>query len=130
MFLNIVINFFIGILIGVLLEFSFRSIEEKKLITPKLIDCQMYGLISAFLSILYYLNISLIGKLILMFIVPTLIEFTTGYLYLKFKKIYLWDYSKEKFNFMGLICPLFSFFWFIISISYYFFVIPVISNLL
>ena len=129
MFIQIILNFFIGILIGVLLEFSFRSIEEKKLITPKLIDCQMYGLIAAFLTILYFLQISLVSKLILMFIIPTLIEFTTGYLYLKIKKIHLWDYREEKYNFMGLICPLFSFFWFIISVLYYFLFLRFVINL-
>ena len=130
MAIQIILNFFIGILIGILLEFSFRSIEEKRLIMPKLIDCQMYGLIGAFLAIIYFLHISLILKLILMFVVPTLIEFTTGYLYLKIKKIYLWDYKKETLNFMGIICPLFSFFWFLISTAYYFLFLPFVINLL
>ncbi|MEI8270656.1 MAG: hypothetical protein WCG45_04755 [bacterium] len=129
MLIQIILNFFIGILIGVLLEFSFRSIEEKKLIMPKLIDCQMYGLIATFLTILYFLHISLVFKLILMFIIPTLIEFATGYLYFKIKKVHLWDYKEEKYNFMELVCPLFSFFWFIISLLYYFLFLPFIVNL-
>jgi uncharacterized membrane protein len=28
----------------------------------------------------------------------------------------VWDYSLERFNLMGQICPLFSFFWFLLSI--------------
>jgi uncharacterized membrane protein len=129
MFIKVVGSFFIGILAGFILEFSFRSIEARKFFAPKLVDLQMYGLIGSFLVFIYYLNIGLIYKLILMFVVPTLIEFLTGYLYLKIKKVYLWTYFHQKFNFMGLVCPLFSLFWFLISLAYYFFVLPYVLNI-
>ena len=126
MFIKIILNFFIGLLIGFIFEFIYRSVQAKKITTPKLINYQMYGLTGAFLVFLYFFNISLIFKIILMFIFPTFIEFITGYLYLKIRKIYLWNYSKEPFNFMGIICPLFSFYWFIISLIYYYLFLPLI----
>lgn len=129
MLIKIISNFFIGILVGFVFEFTYRSIENKKIVIPKLVDLQMYGLIGAFLVFIYYLDIKLIFKLVLMFIVPTCIEFLTGYLYLKIKKVYLWTYFEEKFNFMGLICPLFSFFWFFVSLVYYFTVLPLVLNI-
>ncbi|MCM2338890.1 MAG: putative ABC transporter permease [Burkholderiales bacterium] len=124
MFLQIVLNFFIGLFVGFILEFVYRSIEHKKLIKPKLIDAQMYALIGTFLAIISFLEIALIYRLILIFIVPTLVEFLTGYLDLKIKKVRLWDYSHEKFNFMGLICLRFSLYWFLISLIYYHFILP------
>ncbi len=47
----------------------------------------------------------------MIFIYSTLIEFLIGYLYLKIKKIYLWDYSNYMLNFMGLICLRFFIAW-------------------
>ena len=67
---------------------------------------------------------SLIYKLTLIFIIPTAIEFLTGYLDFKLKKVRLWDYSEEKFNFMGFICLRFSLYWFLISLVYYYFLMP------
>lgn len=129
MIMKIVINLFIGFMIGFILELIYRSSESKKLIFPKFINYQMYGLTGAFLILVYYLNISLIIKLILMFIFPTLVEFLTGYLYLKIKGIYLWNYSKEPLNFNGLICLKFSLVWFIVAIAYYYTILPLIISL-
>lgn len=129
MLIKIISNFFIGILAGFVFEFVYRSIENRKIVIPKLVDLQMYGLTGAFLVFIYYLDIKLIYKLVLMFVIPTCIEFLTGYLYLKIKKVYLWTYFEEKYNFMGLICPLFSFFWFLISLVYYFLLLPFVLNI-
>lgn len=126
MFLEIISNFFIGLLVGFVFEIIYRSFQAKKIVIPKFVNLQMYGLTAVFLSILYILNISLALKLILMFVFPTLLEFIIGYLYIKIKKVYLWDYSKEPFNFMGIICPLFSFYWFIIAVAYYYSILPLL----
>lgn len=124
MFLKIILNFFIGLAVGLVLECIYRSIEHKKLIKPKLIDAQMYALIGAFLTIVSFLEMSLAYKLILIFVIPTFVEFLTGYLDLKIKKVRLWNYSHEKFNFMGIICLRFSLYWFLISLIYYYFLLP------
>ncbi len=86
----------------------------------------MYGVVGGFLCVLYFLKTSLYFELILILIFPTLIEFITGYLYLKIKKTRLWDYSEEFFSLKGIICLKFSFFWFIISAFYYYLVLPLI----
>lgn len=129
MLIKILINFLAGIVGGFILEFIFRSIENRKIIIPRLINLQMYGLIGASLVFTYYLDIRFPYKLIILFIIPTCLEFLTGYLYLKIKKTYLWNYSKQKYNFKGLICPLFSTFWFLISLVYYFTILPLILNI-
>lgn len=128
MVIKIVVNLFIGFLIGFILELIYRSIETKKFIFPKFINYQMYGLTGAFLVLIYYINISFIVKFLLMFIFPTLVEFLTGYLYLKYKGIYLWNYSKEPFNFKRLICLKFSLVWFIVAVIYYYSILPLVIN--
>ncbi len=111
-------------MVGFFLEFIYRSIEYRRLIKPKLINAQMYALIGAFLALLSFFEMPLVYKLILIFIVPTLVEFLTGYLDLKLNKVKLWDYSKIKFNFMGIICLRFSLYWFLIALIYYYYLMP------
>lgn len=129
MYLQIILNFFIGLLVGWILEFCYRSFNAERVVMPLYINCQIYGLSGAFLALLYFFNISIYFKLILMYIIPLLIEFLTGYLYLKLKGIYLWDYSDEFCNFKGIICLRFSLYWFFISLTYYFIFFPFVLNL-
>lgn len=51
----------------------------------------------------------------------TFIEFTAGIIFNIFLHMNVWDYSDEKFNILGQICPLFSFAWFVICIPATFF---------
>jgi uncharacterized membrane protein len=95
---------------------------------PKFINYLMYGLTASFLVFIYFLQASLFLKLILIFIFPTLIEFIIGYSYLKIKGKYLWTYFEYSPNFMGIITPLFSLFWFVIAVAYYYSVLPLIIN--
>lgn len=130
MLLKIIFGFFIGLFLGYILEFFYRSITHKKIIIPKLVNSQMYAFTGVFLFFLYPLKLSLFLELVLIFLFPTIIEFITGYLYLKIKHKYLWDYSKELFNFQKLICLRFSFYWFIISLIFFYLIIPFIYPLL
>lgn len=129
MYLQIFVSFLIGMLIGWVLECIYRSLENKKFVMPKFINYQMYGLVGAFLTLLYFLNLHTLVKIGLMLIFPTVIEFLTGYLDLKLEGIHLWDYSKEPYNFMGLICLPFSSFWFVVALVYYYLILPVTLNL-
>lgn len=49
--------------------------------------------------------------LVLCFIVPTLVEYITGYLIRKYFHKDYWSYSELKYNYQGLICLSFSFAW-------------------
>src|SRR5262245_2128592 len=113
--------------IGFALEFLYRSIKAKRVIWPKFINCTMYALTGLFLSFIYFSNLELVWKLVLMFIFPTVVEFIIGYIYLKVKGESLWDYSKESLNFMGIICLKFSFYWFFTSLIFYYLILPFIT---
>lgn len=49
-------------------------------------------------------------------IVITATEFISGVMFNKILKYNVWDYSKNKMNIAGQICPLFSFLWFILCL--------------
>lgn len=123
---GVILNFLIGCLIGIFLEFTYKSIENKKFRKPLFVNYQMYGLSAVFLYFLYFLNISIIYKVILILLFMTTIEFLTGYLYFLFKKIHLWDYSNQPLNYKGFICLKFSFYWVIIALFYYYLILPFI----
>lgn len=64
----------------------------------------MYGIAMTILVVLYeYLNIPVIYMMILFFIIPSIVEYISGYLLKKlFDKSY-WSYSNLKYNLNGYI---------------------------
>lgn len=54
----------------------------------------------------------------------TVIEYIAGLIFIKGMKIKLWDYSNRWGNIQGIICPLFSFFWLVVSAFFYFVIDP------
>ncbi len=61
---------------------------------------------------------------ILMAIAITALEYVAGIIFIRGMKIKLWDYTDRWGNIQGIICPLFSFFWILLSAVYYFLVHP------
>ena len=61
---------------------------------------------------------------LLMALSVTLIEYFAGLIFIKGMHVKLWDYSDEKFNIQGIICPKFTFFWYLLSAIYYFLIHP------
>ena len=74
----------------------------------------------AFLLI-YLINVnmktsSLILRCLIGCLIITAIEFAVGMLVNRTLHMNVWDYSEQKLNLFGQICPLFSFLWFLICI--------------
>lgn len=73
------------------------------------------------ITVLYYINLKmksrnlilrgLIGSLVI-----TLVELAFGVVFNMILGMRVWDYSNMPFNFLGQICPVFSFIWFIFSL--------------
>jgi len=59
----------------------------------------------------------------------TVLELVAGLIFVKGFKVRLWDYSNDKHNFMGIICPLFSVIWVVVAILFYYGLSPWITNL-
>ena len=61
-------------------------------------------------------DIDLIFQSILGGIYATLLELIFGLIDLDYLHWHMWDYSEEIYNFMGIICPKFSFYWCLLSL--------------
>ncbi len=137
--------FFCGSLIGWIIELIFRTFFAKenkshKLINPGFLNgpylpiygfglCCMY--LMSGLDDFSFINNYILRRLVLfvlMAISMTIIEYIAGFIFTRFMKVKLWDYSNEWGNINGIVCPKFSFFWAILSAVYYFFVHPRVLN--
>ncbi len=146
-FLVLAFIFFIGSLLGWVLEFFFRKWfstdnPEHRWVNPGFLVgpyvplygfglCTLYLLASleryAFLSDPFW-NKALL--FLLMAVAMTAIEYVGGVIFILGMHIKLWDYSNCWGNVKGIICPLFSFFWAVLGAVYYFFIHPYILGAL
>lgn len=132
-FLMFIFIFFIGSMIGWILELFFRRITHKKWINPGFLvgpylPIYGFGLCSLTYGYILFYNSSLppIIIIIIMGLFMTLIELITGLVFIHCNGVKLWDYSTRWLNYKGIICPLFSFAWTSIGAIYYFFIAPYI----
>lgn len=139
-FLTLAYLFFIGSVLGWILELFYRNLTRKheKWVNPGFctgpyLPIYGFGLCALFLlaSLEQYRLIQnpFWNKIVLfltMAVGMTLIEYVAGLFCLKYLKVRLWDYSDLWGNIQGIICPLFSFFWAILGAIYYFLIHPYI----
>lgn len=133
--------FVVGSLIGYFIELFYRRfVSRKAWVNPGFLSGPYLPIYGVGVVILYGISnidfnidniiINIIVKIFIIGFSMTLIEFLFGLISLKLFKIRLWDYSKNKGNIMGLICPLYSFFWLVIGSVYYFFINPFLSDVI
>ncbi|MCT4632273.1 MAG: putative ABC transporter permease [Firmicutes bacterium] len=121
--------FITGGIMGWLLEVFYRRYfgAARKWINPGFLSGPFLPLYGSGVCLLYIVsdfNIALGFKIVLFTIITTLIEYITGLFFLKYYKTRLWDYSNLKFNVQGIIAPLYSFFWTILSLFFYYILYP------
>lgn len=63
----------------------------------------------------YTWEMPLVLQIVISTISITLLELFAGIILNIILKLNIWDYSQQPFNFLGQICPLYSFFWSILS---------------
>lgn len=146
-FLVLAFLFFIGSILGWVLELFFRRYfsdvnKEKKWINPGFCVGPYLPIYGFGLCILYllarlknYIPIStVIFKDIIMILIMgislTILEYIAGYILLKFMNLRLWDYSHQKWNINGIICLTFTIDWTLLSAIYYFLIDPYILDAL
>jgi len=132
--------FFVGAMIGWVLEFFFRNLishsgpRGKFFINPGFCHgpyLPIYGIgLSTMFIISYIIQVSFENPpdllvIILICITMTVIEFIGGIFLLKVLNMRLWDYRNNWGNIMGLICPTFTLIWGAIGAVYYLFIHPV-----
>lgn len=138
MFLTLAYLFFIGSVLGWILELLYRNLHRKygKWVNPGFCTgpylpiygfglCVLYLLASleqyGFISDPFWNKAALF---LAMAAGMTCIEYAAGLFCLKCLKVRLWDYSSRWGNIQGIICPLFSFYWAILGAVYYFLIHP------
>lgn len=137
-FLTLAYLFFIGSVLGWVLELLYRNLTERnrKWVNPGFctgpyLPIYGFGLCALYLlaSLEQYQMIAspLWNKAALflsMAVGMTLIEYVAGLFCLKFLKVRLWDYSDLWGNIQGIICPKFSAAWAVLGAVYYFLIHP------
>lgn len=138
--------FFMGSLIGWVLELVFRhwfskANPEHRWINPGFCIGPYVPLYGCGLCILYFMA-SIIEKtsihgiteyliaLVLIAVELTVLEYIAGIFLIRVANVRLWDYSMLWGNINGLICPLFTFFWTVLGVFYYFGIHPYILDAL
>lgn len=133
--------FFIGSLIGWILELFFRRFISKnnpgrKWINPGFLSGPwlpiygfgLWGMYFVSRKIAVHISLNRAADVLLVFflmaVTMTLIEYLAGLIFIKGLKVKLWDYSDEKLNIQGIICPKFSFFWGLLGCFYYLVINP------
>ena len=137
-FLTLAYLFFIGSVLGWILELLYRNLTQKheKWVNPGFctgpyLPIYGFGLCALFLlasleqySLIHNPFWNKAALFAAMAVGMTLIEYLAGLFCLKYLKVRLWDYSDLWGNIQGLICPLFSFFWAVLGAIYYFLIHP------
>lgn len=139
--------FFIGSVFGWVLELFFRRFfsannPERKWINPGFCTGPYLPLYGSGLCVLYlmagirpYINfgnkiIDNVVLLIAMGLAMTVIEYIAGIISYKGFHVRLWDYSDEKGNIQGIICPKFSLAWGLLGVAYFYLIHPNILDAL
>ena len=143
LFLTLAFLFLIGSVLGWGLEVIFRRFfSAHRWVNPGFLVGPYLPLYGSSLCVLYLLAMleSLMPvenpllKKIMLFVVMALaitaLEYVAGLIFIRGMKIKLWDYSDRWGNIQGIICPLFTFFWMVLSAVYYFLIHPHILNAL
>ena len=125
---EIVVVFVIGSLLGWIIEFFYRRIvSQKKWGNPGFLKGPYLPLYGFGFSILYIVSniklpfnfyLSLIIKTISFSLFVILLELFSGLILQKKFHLKLWDYSSRKFNYKGIICPLYSLYWILGGLIY------------
>lgn len=142
LFQKMLFVFMFGAVLGWLLEFAFRSLKSHRFINPGFLvgfALPIYGVGATILYLLSSFEITFIDKSAVYFpfllfavatLVMTLIELGTGIFFLNVYHTRLWDYTKMWGNYKGVICPLFSLIWGLISVGFYYLLFPLINRLI
>lgn len=118
-----------GAILGWVLEVFYRRYFglAHKWINPGFLTGPYLPLYGTGICLLYIISDMPLGmpvKIVLFILVTTGIEYVTGVFFLKVYNTRLWDYKKLRFNYKGIIAPLYTFFWTILSLMFYYVLYP------
>ncbi|MFA6508527.1 MAG: putative ABC transporter permease [Treponemataceae bacterium] len=115
--------------LGWILESTFRSIQEHRLVNSGFLSgpfVPIYGFGALFVALLARLLAHTHGVLFwaILAISPTIVEYTASYLLEKLFGLRLWDYQDQPFNLKGRVCLAFSLCWVVLTAFAVFYIEP------
>jgi len=124
---NLIIYFAICAFIGWIIQsleelISKRKITNAGFLYGPFVPVFGFTALAIYFFNLYFINFPLSFRLAAYFIIPTIIEYFTGYLLETIFKVKLWDYSYQRFNIKGRISLVMSTIWFVF-ISFHVFIL-------
>lgn len=131
--LKLLLIFMIGTIIGWGIETFWRRFfgKARRWINPGFLNGPWLPLYGFGAIVLYIIceNIShLYIRMISFIVILTILEYVAGLIFIGHFKIQLWDYSKNKGNVKGLICPLYSFLWMILGLLFSYTLFPLLQS--
>ncbi len=126
--IRVLLIFAFGSSLGWMIEFFYRGAKVNPgfLAGPYL---PIYGVGAVILNYISGLTVPISLKIVLFAFSTTSLELMTGLIFIGHYRIRLWDYRKNLFNFRGIISPLYTFYWTLLSLVFYLLVYPFISNI-
>ena len=132
--LTIFLSFPVFSVLGWILEFSYRSLIGKRFVNPGLLKGPyliLYGTGALMLMMAVPLlqGSHLLTKVLAYFVITTGLELGSGFIAKYFFQTRLWDYSDQRLNFRGHICPKFSIYWIVLALAFEYLVLPSYQNM-
>ena len=132
MLTNLLQTFLIYAFIGWVMETSYRSLNQRRLVNPGFLTgpfLPIYG----FFSLLVIWTCGLLGNISWPFLfvwftfLSTLLEYVAGWFFERFFHLQLWDYHSIPFNLHGRISLPFSCLWGVLGLVFYLIIHPLIQ---
>ena len=130
---HLIYYFFIYGFLGWIMECASVFVDTKKLVNRGFVSgpiCSIYGIVAVALVILLSIvKNNIFFMFLIALVVPSVLEYVTGYILEKSFHAKWWDYSHKPFNLKGRICLTTSLLWGVLSIVLVRVVQPLIERL-
>jgi uncharacterized membrane protein len=84
----------------------------------------LYGFGTIILYFISGIQVSISIKSLIFFSGLTVLEYITGAFFVNIYNIKLWDYSNNRWNIQGIICPFYSILWTLLGLFFYYIMYP------
>lgn len=139
--IDIMILFFAYSFLGWVLESVYKTWQEKEIVNSGFLTgplCPIYGAGGLLISLMHvslsqYLGqgpLSILSQLVIAVLMTSLLEYVTGDIMQKVFNKRWWDYSEEKFNVKGHVCPKFSLAWGVLTLVFIQVIQPYMSHVI
>ncbi len=131
--LKYLLIFMIGTILGWFIEIFWRRYfgKARRWLNPGFLNgpwLPLYGFGSIVLFLICNHVTSVYQRGVLFLFVLTLLEYLAGRIFIGHYKIKLWDYSKNRGNIKGIICPLYSLLWTILGLIFSYTLFPLLQR--